>query len=104
MSYLGYFYVETRSFEFCSNVQVSIQLAEKRSKSVIMAWPTIFSLVNAWDYLTNSETVRENWRAFRFGCLPYVMQRRSNSHGNFLELFEYGGKGRRSFVIILKGI
>jgi hypothetical protein len=29
------------------------------------------------------------------------MQRRNNSHGNFLELFEYGGKGRKSFVIIL---
>jgi hypothetical protein len=32
------------------------------------------------------------------------LQRRSNSHGNFLELSEYGGKGRRSFVIIPEGI
>jgi hypothetical protein len=31
------------------------------------------------------------------------MQRKKNSHGNFLELSEYGGKGRRSFVIIPEG-
>jgi hypothetical protein len=33
-----------------------------------------------------------------------MVQRRNNSYGNFLELFEYGGKGRRSFVIIPEGI
>jgi hypothetical protein len=107
MGYLGYFYVETKSFEFRSNVQGRVQLAEKsrgKSRLVIMAWPTILWLVNAWDYLTNSKTVHENWRTFRFGCLTFVMQRRNNSHGDFLELFEYGGKGGRSFEIILEGI
>jgi hypothetical protein len=73
------------------------------TSSVIMAWPTIFWLVSAWDYLTNSELVRENWRTFRFGCFSYVVQRRKNSFGNFLELSEYGGKGRRSYVIIPEG-
>jgi hypothetical protein len=106
MGYLGYFYVETKSFEFHSNVQGGVQLAEKsrgKVRSVIMAWPTIFWLVSAWEYLTKSKTIRENWRTFRFGCLAYVVQRRNNLHGNFLELSEYGGKGR-SFVIILEGI
>jgi hypothetical protein len=106
MGYLGYFYVENKSFEFRSNVQGGVQLAEKsrgKTREVIMAWPTIFWLVSAWDYLSNSETVRENWRTFRFGWLSYVMQRRKNSNGNFLELSEYGGKGRRSFVIIPEG-
>jgi hypothetical protein len=32
-----------------------------------------------------------------------VLQRRNNSHGNFLEQSEYGGKGK-SFVIIPEGI
>jgi hypothetical protein len=106
MGYLGYFYVENKSFEFRSNVQGGVQLAEKsrgKTREVIMAWPAIFWLVSAWDYLSNSETVRENWRTFRFGWLSYVMQRRKNSNGNFLELSEYGGKGRRSFVIIPEG-
>jgi hypothetical protein len=81
-------------------------LAEKsrgKTRSAIMAWPTIFWLVSAWDYLTNSEIVCENFRTFRFGCFSYVMQRRKNSYGNYLELLEYGGKGWRSFVIILEG-
>ncbi|KAE8076421.1 hypothetical protein FH972_015077 [Carpinus fangiana] len=73
MGYLGYFYVETKSFEIRSNVEGAIQLAKKsrgKSQSVIMAWPTVLWL------------------------------RRNNSHGNFLELPEYGGKGLRSFLII----
>jgi hypothetical protein len=74
MGYLGYFYVETKAFEIQSNVQGGVRLAEKsrgRTSSVIMAWPTIFWLVSAWDYLTSSEIVRENWRTFRFGCFLY---------------------------------
>ena len=106
MGYLGYFYVETKAFEIRSNVQGGVQLAEKsrgKTHSVIMAWPTIFWLASAWDYLTKDEIVRENWRTFRFGCYSYILQRRKNSFGNFLELSEYGCKGRRSYVIILEG-
>jgi hypothetical protein len=105
MGYLGYFYVETKAFEIRSNVR-GVQLAEKsrgKTRSVIMAWPTIFWLASAWDYLTNNEIVSENWRTFRFGCCSYIVQRRKNSFGNFLELSEYGGKGWRSYVIIAEG-
>ncbi|KAE8037991.1 hypothetical protein FH972_010539 [Carpinus fangiana] len=45
----------------------------------------------------------ENWRTFRFGCYAYIVQRRKNSYGKYLELSEYGGKGQRSYVIIPKG-
>jgi hypothetical protein len=106
MGYLGYFYVDSKAFEIRSNVQGGVQLAENRrgrTRSVIMAWPTIFWLASAWDYLTNIEIGSENWRTFRFGCYSYVVQRRKNSFGNFLELSEYGGKGRRSYVIIPEG-
>jgi hypothetical protein len=68
-----------------------------------MAWSTVFWLFNAWDFLITSEMVHENWRTFHFGSFAYVMQRRNNSYGNFLELFEYGGRGQRSFVIIPEG-
>jgi hypothetical protein len=81
-------------------------LAEKsrgRTRLVIMAWPTIFWLASAWDYLTNNEIVGENWKTFRIGCYSYIVQRRKNSFGNFLELSKYGGKGRRSYMIILDG-
>jgi 2-keto-3-deoxy-galactonokinase len=32
-----------------------------------------------------------------------VVLRRKNKHGQFIELSEYGGGGRRSYVVILKG-
>ncbi|KAE8124878.1 hypothetical protein FH972_019723 [Carpinus fangiana] len=46
---------------------------------------------------------REKWRSFRFGSKAYVLLRRKNNFGNFLELSEYGEKGRRCFVIIPEG-
>jgi hypothetical protein len=41
--------------------------------------------------------------SFRFGSIVYVLVRRTNKFGNFLELSEYGENGRRSFVIIPEG-
>ena len=98
--------MEKKAFEIRSNVQGGVQLAEKsrgKTISVIMAWPTIFWLVSAWDYLTNNKLVRENWRTFCFGYFSYVMQRRKNSYRNYLELSEYGGKGRREFCDYTRG-
>jgi hypothetical protein len=68
-----------------------------------MAWPTIFWLLVAWDSLTSLEKTREKWRSFRFGNKVYILLRRNNRFGNFLELSKYGEKGRRSFVIIPEG-
>ncbi|KAE7995727.1 hypothetical protein FH972_000497 [Carpinus fangiana] len=38
-----------------------------------------------------------------YGNNDVAIERRHNSYGKFLELSEYGGKGRRSFVIIPEG-
>jgi hypothetical protein len=61
------------------------------SRSVIMAWPTVFWLLLSWDYLTQSDKIQESWRTFRFNNIVYVMQRGSNSYGRFIELSKYGG-------------
>ena len=106
MGYLGYVYVESKSFEFRSDVRGGVRLEERSkglSRSVIMAWPTILWLLAAWDSLTPVEKAREKWRSFRFGSKVYVLLRRINRFGNFLELSEYGEKGRRSFTIIPEG-
>jgi hypothetical protein len=106
MGYLGYVYVESKSFEFRSAVRGGVRLEERSkgvSRSVIMAWPTIFWLIAAWDSLTPSNKDREKWRSFRFGNIVYVVVRRKNKFGNFMEISEYGEKGRRSFVIIPEG-
>jgi hypothetical protein len=106
MGYLGYVYVESKSFEVRSNVRGGVRLEERSrglSRSVIMAWPSIFWLLAAWDSLIPLEKTREKWRSFRFGSIVYVLVRRTNKFGNFLELSEYGENGRRSFVIIPEG-
>jgi hypothetical protein len=106
MGYLGYVYVESKSFEIRSDVHGGVRLEERSkglSRSVIMAWPTIFWLIVAWDSLTPADKAREKWRSFRFGSKAYVLLRRKNNFGNFLELSEYGEKGRRCFVIIPEG-
>jgi hypothetical protein len=103
IGYLGYVYVESKSFEIRSDVRGGVRL-EERSKGlsclVTMAWPTIFRLLVAWDSLTPLEKAREKWRSFRFGSKVYVLLRRNNRFGNFLKLSEYEEKDRRSFVII----
>ena len=106
MGYLGYVYVESKSFEVRSNVRGGVRLEERSkgpSRSVIMAWPTIFWLLVAWDSLTLADKAREKWRSFRFGSKVYVLLRRKNNFRNFLELSEYGEKGRRCFIIIPEG-
>jgi hypothetical protein len=57
----------------------------------------------SWDFLSHNNKTKENWRTFRFGNTVYMLQRRSNNYGNFVELSEYGGGVRRSFVIVLEG-
>jgi hypothetical protein len=45
MGYLGYVYVESKSFEVRSDVRGGVRLEERSkgvSRSVIIAWPTIF--------------------------------------------------------------
>jgi hypothetical protein len=103
IGYLGYVYVESKLFEFRLDVRGGVQLEERSkglSRSVIMAWPTILWLLIAWDSLTLVEKAR---KSFRFGSKVYVLLRRNNRFRNFLELSEYGEKGRRSFIIIPEG-
>ena len=50
MGYLGYIYVESKSFEVRSNVSGGVHLEERSkglSRSMILAWPSIFWLIAA---------------------------------------------------------
>jgi hypothetical protein len=106
MGYIGYVYVESKAFEIRSDVRGGVRLEERSkglTRSVIMAWPTIHWLLVAWDFLASVEKAKDKWRSFRFGSIVYVLLRRNNRFGNFLEISEYGEKGRRSFIIIPEG-
>jgi hypothetical protein len=46
MGYVGYFYVDSKSFEFRFDVRGGVQLVERSkgvSRSVIKAWPTVLA-------------------------------------------------------------
>jgi len=53
--------------------------------------------------LSKGEEDNDKWRTFRMGSTVYVVLRRKNKHGQFMELSEYGGGGRRSYVVIPEG-
>jgi hypothetical protein len=97
MGYLGFCYVESKSFEFRSEVSGGVQLA-KRSRcifrAVFLRWPSLFWLMQAMEGFIKGDDSNENWRTYRQGSTAYVVQRRGNEHGRFLELSEYGGGGR----------
>jgi hypothetical protein len=93
MGYIGYVYVESKAFEFRSDVRGGVRFEERSkglTRSVIMAWPPIHWLLVAWDFLAPVEKAKEKWRTFRFGSIVYVLLRRTNRYGNFLEISEYG--------------
>jgi hypothetical protein len=101
MGYLGFCYVDSKSFEFRSDVSSGVRQA-KRSRSIFRAvnlgWPSIVWLMKAMEGFTKGDESSENWRTFCQGSTAYVVLRRKNKHGRYIELLEYGGGGRRSFV------
>jgi hypothetical protein len=60
-------------------------------------------LMQAVERLSKGEENNDKWRTFQMGSTIYVVLRRNNKHGQFIELSEYGGGGRRSYVVIPEG-
>jgi hypothetical protein len=98
--------VKSKSFEFRSEVSGGVRLAKKSRCifwAVILGWPSLFWLMQAMEGFIKGDDSSENWRTYRQGSTMYVVQRRGNKHGRFLELLEEGGGGRQSFVVIPEG-
>jgi hypothetical protein len=94
MGYLGYCYVDSKSFEFWSEVSGRVRLAERSRRvfwEVILGWSCLVWLMQAVERLSKGEEDNDKWRTFRMGSTVYVVLRRKNKHGHFIELFEYGG-------------
>jgi hypothetical protein len=104
MGYVGFFYVEAKSFEIQSEFSVGdgIRLAE-RSKGLFKA-VFLNKLSLGW-FRRSMEggEIRDFCRTFRVGSMVHILQRRGNAHGRFLELSEYGYGGRRTCVILPEG-
>jgi hypothetical protein len=106
MGYLGYCYVDSKSFEFRSEVSGGVRLAERSRRlfrAVIFGWSSLVWLMQAVERLSKGEEDNDKWRTFLMGSTVYMVLRRKNKHGLFIELSEYGRGGRRSYVVIPKG-
>jgi len=108
MGYVGYFYVEAKSFKFRSDVCVGdgIRLAEWNKglfRVVFLNKLSVGWFRRSMEELKQGGEIRDFCRTFRVGSTVFILQRRGNVHGKFLELSEYGYGGRRTSVILPKG-
>jgi hypothetical protein len=89
MGYLGFCDVDSKSFDFRFDVSGGVRLAE-RSRSifqaVVLGWPSIVWLMKAMERFTKGDESSENWQTFRQGSIAYVVLRRKNKHGHYIEL------------------
>lgn len=47
--------------------------------------------------------IKDFYQSICYGNTIYVARRRSNGHGRYLKLSEYGGGGRKSSIVIPEG-
>ncbi|GLT60936.1 hypothetical protein SLA2020_336750, partial [Shorea laevis] len=107
MGYLGFFYVEAKSFEFRSAIgDGSVRLAERSRglfRAVHLSRMSFGWFVSSMEALRVEGDAKEFCRTVRVGTTVHILHRRGNKYGRFLELSEYGDGGRRSFVILPEG-
>jgi hypothetical protein len=100
MGYVGYFYVETKSFEIRSGVgNGGFQLSEWSRgivRSVVMSFQTVVWMLKMVEELWSGDLEAEFCRSRRTGDTVLVLQKRQNDFGRFVEITEYGGGRRRS--------
>lgn len=79
MGYLGYFYVESKSFELQSGVgNKGSRLAEWSRglfRSVVMGFQSVVWMLNMMEELTNGLTSKEFCRSCRVGDSVFIMQK-----------------------------
>jgi hypothetical protein len=106
LAILAICYVDSKSFGFRSEVSGGVRLVERSRhlfRAVILGWSNLVWLMQAMERLSKGEEDNNKWRTFRISCTVYVVLRRKNKHGQFIEFSEYGGGGRRSYVVIPEG-
>jgi hypothetical protein len=108
MGYVGFFYVEAKSFEilfeFC--VGDGIRLAEWSKglfRAMFLSKASVEWFRKSMEELRQGREIQDFCRTFRVGSMVHILQWRGNAHGRFLELYEYGNGGRRMFVILPEG-
>jgi hypothetical protein len=107
MGYVGYFYVESKSFEVrVGDGSQNIKLTEwgrMNLSTVYLGETRLIWLVKMMTELVSETTGIGACRDHRLGGSVMFLQKRMNKYGRFMEITEYGRGGRRSFVVIPEG-
>jgi hypothetical protein len=107
IGYVGYFYVESKSFELrVGDGSQNIKLTEwgrKNLSTVYLGEMRLVWLVKMMNELVSETTGIGACRNHRLGGSVMFLQKRMNKYGRFMEITEYGRGGRRSFVVIPEG-
>jgi hypothetical protein len=107
MGYVGYFYVESKSYELrLGDGSRNIKLTEwgrMNLSTVFMGEVRLVWLLKMMNELVLETTGIGACRDHRMGGSVMFLQKRKNKYGKFMELTEYGRGGRRSFVVIPEG-
>jgi hypothetical protein len=85
MGYLGYFYVESKSFDLRLGIgNGGFCLAELGLfRSVVMGFQSVVWMLNMMEELTNGLTSKEFCRSRRVGDSVFILQKRQNHYGQF---------------------
>jgi hypothetical protein len=107
MGYVGYFYVESKSYELrlCDGSR-SIKLTEwgrLNLSTVFLGEVRLGWLLKMMNELVLETTGIGACRDHRMSSSVMFLQKRMNKYGKFMEITEYGRGGRRSFVVIPEG-
>jgi hypothetical protein len=107
MGYVGYFYVESKSYElWAGNGNQNIKLTEwvrVNLSTVVMGVTRLVWLLKMMNELVQEAVGIGACRDHRMGDSVIFLQKMMNKYGKFMEITEYGRGGRRSFVVIPEG-
>ena len=107
MGYVGYFYVESKSYELrASDGNQNIKLTEwgrVNLSTVVMGVTRLVWLLKMMNELMQEAVGIGACRDHRMGDSVMFLQKRMNKYGKFMEITEYGCGGRRSFIVIPEG-
>ena len=107
MGYVGYFYIESKSFELrVGDGSQNIKLTEwgrMNLNKIYLGEERLVWLLKMMNELVSETTGIGACRDHRVSGSVMFLQKRMNKYGRFMEITEYGRRGRRSFVVIPEG-
>jgi hypothetical protein len=106
MGYLGFFYVESKSFELSSEAGKRCKLTEwgrGKLKSLEMGFSRLLWLLKSLEEVSSDGVEMGSCRNHRMEGSVVFIQKRQNGNGRFMEISEFGRGGKRSQLVIPEG-